>query len=241
MIILGLSGKARTGKSTLCKELYDAAERVGWDVQIKPFAGPLKKHVANTLGYTKDNNPEMYRQYCQKIGAQERQRDPDHWVKLWYQDMIKEFQQEMSSSKRPVLYLVDDVRYPNELKALNQSNINATILFVKHGNRTIEDPNGQWRQHESEKLANTYETSSNEYLKNEIGYHFVVHNDKTEQDIKQWATNFINYLASWDPCLCETCVANYEMREPNTEKIDEELKESLDDLLGDDDEENGDA
>jgi len=241
MIILGLSGKARTGKSRLCKELYDAAERLGWDIEIKPFAGPLKKHVVETLGFTKESNPSMYRKYCQKIGAEERKKDPDYWVKLWHKDMLEEFKTEMETSERPVLYLVDDVRYANEIKTLNRPDVNATILFVKHGKRQIEDPDGAWRQHESENLANTYEKSPDEYLKNEVGYHFVVHNDKPEEEIQKWATNFISYLAASDPCLCETCVANYEMREPNIDKIDEELKEFLNDLLGEEDEEDGDA
>lgn len=231
-----MSGKARSGKSTLCRALYDAAEKLGWEVVIKPFAGPLKHHVEFELGYSKEKFPEEYRQLCQKVGAEERQKNPDHWVTLWTLDMLHEYEQEMANSERPVLYLVDDVRYANEIATLKKNAINATILFVKHGNRKIEDPDGEWRNHESEILANEYETKDNNYLKTTIGYDFVIHNDKSEEEINKWATLFVTYLSNLDPCLCENCVANYEMREPDTSKLDKELGKFLDDLLGDDNE-----
>jgi hypothetical protein len=230
MIILGMSGKARSGKSTLCRALYDAAEKVGWEVVVKPFAGPLKHHVTHNLGYSKDTHPEEYRSYCQSEGAAKRKKDPDHWVKLWLKDMRQEWDQEMKLSQQPVLYLVDDVRYPNEIKTLKSSQVNATILFVKHQKRKIEDPTGEWRNHESEALANKYENTADVDLKQT--YDFVVHNDKNEDDINNWAETFVKYLSDNDPCLCESCIANYEMREPDVDKLDLELKEFLNDILG---------
>ena len=154
MIIIGLSGKARAGKSKLCRELYNAAEKLGWDVFVKPFAGPLKQYVANDLGYTKDNNPDKYREHCQAIGAEKRKENPDHWVSLWYKDMLDERKDEMRHSMRPALYLVDDVRYNNEIEILKSDKVKATLLFVKHGLRDIEDPCGEWRSHESEIISN---------------------------------------------------------------------------------------
>lgn len=236
MIILGMSGKARTGKSTLCRELYDAAERVGWDVIVKPFAGPLKKHVTEVLGFSKESHPDEYRSYCQSEGAGKRKENPNHWVNLWLEDIKKERKKELRSSSRPVLYLVDDVRYPNEIEILRSSLVNATVIFVKHGSREIEDPNGEWRSHESERLSNENEAKTDEDLKQL--YDFVIHNDKSKEEIKKWASTFVNFLAEPDPCLCESCVANYEMRQPNLSKLDNELKEFLDDILGDDDDSN---
>lgn len=232
MIILGMSGKARSGKSTLCRALYDAAEKVGWDVVVKPFAGPLKKYVSDVLGYTKETHPDEYREYCQRVGAEERQKNPDHWVNLWMRDMLSEWAEEMTNSERPVLYLVDDVRYPNEIETLRKDDVNAILLFVKHGKRQIEDPTGEWRNHESEKLANANETVDDITLKQQ--YDFVIHNDKSQADIDNWASTFVKFLSDNDPCLCESCVSNFEMREPNIDKLDHELKEFLDDILGDD-------
>lgn len=232
MIILGLSGKARSGKSTLCRALYSAAEKVGWEVVIKPFAGPLKKHVIENLGYSKETHPKEYREYCQSEGATKRQEDPDHWVSLWMEDMLKEWKEEMLTSTLPTLYLVDDVRYTNEIETLKSKQVNATVLFVKHGKRDIEDPNGAWRNHESEKLANENEDKEDKVLK-EV-YNFVIHNDKDPEEINRWADLLVRYLSDNSPCLCESCVSNYEMREQDTEKLDAELKEFLDEILGED-------
>ena len=236
MIIIGLSGKARTGKSRLCRELYNAAEKLGWDVFVKPFAGPLKKYVSEELVYTKEENPSEYRSYCQKVGAEKRAENKDHWVSLWYRDMLEEHSREMRIGKKPALYLVDDVRYPNEIKALKSKQVNAALLFVKHKTRSIEDPLGEWRKQESESLANKCEEIDDNTLKSSYKYDFVIHNDKDEAVLKQWADNFINFLCSNDPCLCEACTSQFEMRAPNEEKIDEELKGFLDDILGDEDE-----
>lgn len=227
-----MSGKARSGKSTLCRALYDAAEKVGWDIVVKPFAGPLKKHVTNVLGYAKETHPDEYREFCQRVGAEERAKDPDHWVKLWMKDMISEWAEEMTNGDKPVLYLVDDVRYANEIETLKGENVGAVLVFVKHDKRKIEDPTGEWRNHESEKLANEYEKTDDTKLKQT--YDFVIHNDKTQKDIDEWAQTFVQFLADSDPCLCESCVANFEMREPDISKLDEELREFLDDILGDD-------
>ena len=242
MIIIGLSGKARTGKSRLCRELYDAAEKLGWDVFVKPFAGPLKKYVSEALGYTKENNPKEYRENCQKIGAEKRKENSDHWVSLWYEDMVNEHLDEMANAERPALYLVDDVRYPNEMKILKSPKVNATLLFVKHKTRKIEDPDGEWRTHESEKIANKLEAIDDNDLKERYNYDFVIHNDKSEAVLENWAVNFITYLSSNDPCLCEACSARYEMRAPDENKIDAELKKLMDELdLSDNSEEEEDV
>lgn len=237
MIILGLSGKARAGKSRLSRELFKAAEKHGWEVLVKPFAGPLKHYVSTKLGFTKEDSPQLYRENCQKIGAKRRLENPDYWVDLWYEDILEDRLEELSNALNPVLYLVDDVRYSNEMKMLKGPKVNATMVFVKHGNRSIEDPDGSWRDHESEKLSNSFEATSDDVLKTEYKFDFVIHNDKEESVLEQWADSFLTFLSASDPCLCESCSSNYEMRAPDVDKIDAELKEFLDDILedGDDD------
>lgn len=229
MIILGFSGRARTGKSTLSHELYDAAVSAGWEVKIKPFAGPLKAE-AERRGFGKTKNPEGYRKFCQEHGAGMRAKDPDHWVNLWYQDMKKEWTNEMRGSTNPVMYLVDDVRYLNELVMLNK--IGATAAFVKHGKRTIEDPNGQWRLHESEALANIFEQTPDKDLRTrkEGHYDLVVWNDSDLDSVKRWAKKIVQDMSNPTPCLCESCNAARENREPDPEKIDDELRKLLDDM-----------
>jgi hypothetical protein len=232
MIIVGFAGKARTGKSHVCQTLYDVAHDSGWDVKIKPFAGPLKRHVEEVLGFTKDENPDEYRKKCQEIGAGERENDPDHWVNLWKKDMDKEFAEEMDKADRPCLYLVDDVRYPNELRMLNKCD--AISLFVKHGTRKIEDPTGEWRNHESEEMANAAEKCKSEALYS-VGFDYVLRNDGTPKEITRWADLFVSTVMithKSEACDCEGCNSALENRPANDEKVDKELNDLLDELRG---------
>jgi len=227
MIVVGLSGKARTGKSHLTRELYDAAERLGWDVQVCPFAGPLKREAAEK-GFGKEENPEGYRNYCQTHGAGMRANDPDHWVKKWFED-IKECRRQEDEGMAPLLVLVDDVRYQNEVNILREHG--GTVCFVKHGTRSIEDPTGEWRQHESEAVANELETLDDKMIKDR-GYHYVIHNDGEPGELPRWAKEFVNKVCICPDCPCESCNSMIENRNPDPTKIDDELRGLLDDLEG---------
>lgn len=233
MIVVGLSGKARTGKSHLTRELFSAAEKLGWNVEVMPFAGPLKREAAAN-GYGKDVNPEKYRAYCQEQGATMRAEDPDHWVKLWFKDIEKlaKYEKEMDN---PLLVLVDDCRYKNEIKILND--YGGVVTFVKHGKREIEDPNGKWRKHESEAIANFLETLPDIDIKR-AGYDYIIHNDGEADGLAKWAANFINKVCTSEDCPCEACTSTIENRKADPGIIDNELRKLLDQIedLPDDDE-----
>ena len=136
---------------------------------------------------------------------------------------------------QPLLVLVDDVRYSNEVEILRK--YQGVVAYVKHGDRDIEDPNGEWRQHESEQIANELETLDDQMIKDR-GYHYVLHNDKDTDRLPKWAKGFINKVAIMEDCPCEACTSAIEMRTPDPKKIDDELKNLLDDIdekLGDND------
>jgi hypothetical protein len=244
MIIVGFAGKARTGKTHVCQTLYDMAHDAGWDVKIKPFAGPLKHHVINELGFPKETHPEEYRLNCQLVGAARREENPDHWTNLWLADMKREFKEEMDKADRPCLYLVDDVRYANELKLLGDCD--AVSIFVKHGDRKIDDPSGEWRNHESETMANLAEKSSNDVLHN-LGFDYVLSNDGSSIDLTKWAEVFVTSVLithKSEACECEGCLAALENRMPDTKKVDQELEDMLNeirDALEEEDDDDNDA
>lgn len=225
MIVIGLSGKARTGKSHMTRELWNAGESLGWEIRVCPFAGPLKRE-AEERGYGKDSNPEAYRQFCQEQGAGMRSKNPDHWVEKWYSD-IKGLVKEEYEMEKPLLVLVDDVRYKNEVDILQK--MGGTVCFVKHGNRVIDDANGEWRSHESEVIANELETLDDKMIKDR-GYHYVIHNDGSPEELPSWATNFINKVCITEDCNCEACISSIENRRPDPQKIDDELRDLLDDI-----------
>lgn len=225
MIVVGLSGKARTGKSRLTSELFNAAEKMGWDVAVAPFAGPLKREAAAS-GYGKVVNPDKYREYCQEHGAAMRAKDPDHWVKLWYKDILnlKKEEREMS---RPLLVLIDDCRYNNEIGIINK--YGGIVAFVKHGKREIEDPKGAWRKHESEEIANAFEAVNDIDIK-QSGYDYVIHNDGSTDNLTTWANNFINKVCIMEDCICEACTSSVENRKADPGIIDDELRDLLDQI-----------
>lgn len=234
MIVIGLSGKARTGKSSLTRQLYSAAEQLGWDVEVAPFAGPLKRAAAKKHGYSdvakfKEEMPDVYRSECQATGAGERAKDPDHWVKLWMDDIAELRKMEMDIDN-PLLVLVDDVRYQNEIDALAKGG--GTTCFVKHGKRPIDDPTGEWRKHESELIANELETLDDQDIKLR-GYKYVIHNDGPEDELSKWAKKFVEVAAvdalEWE-CTCEACLAVIENRPVDSRKVDNEIERLLDRL-----------
>lgn len=232
MIVLGFSGKARSGKSTLCRALFDEAEKNGWAVIPAPFAGPLKREMAEKHGYDdvhvfKTEKPDTYRYECQHGGAEARAKDPDHWVNKWlaeFEEVVKLEHSEKNETNLPFLLLVDDVRYENELELLNKKG--ALTFFVKHGEREIEDPDGEWRQHESENLANAYEDTDNEILKEH--YDYVINNGADEKYIEAWAKEMINLISDSNFCKCEACTSVIERRQFDVRKLIDEAMDELD-------------
>ena len=228
MIIVGLSRRARTGKSSLTRKLHTAAESTGWQVVVLPFAGPLKKAAAKR-GWTKKNKPDEYRKFCQEHGADMRDMDPAYWVKLWFKD-IQYLSAKEEEMMKPLLILVDDVRFQNEVDILVKNN--AMLGFVKHCSRKIEDPTGEWRNHISEDLANRLEVNSDEEIKAK-GFTYVIYNEGKEKHLAGWAKAFIAKACISDECNCESCLAVIENRTPDSKKIDDELRKLLDDIEGD--------
>lgn len=234
MIVLGFSGKARTGKSTICHALFDAAEKAGWAVIPAPFAGPLKREMASKHGYEdvkkfKDEKPEEYRAACQAGGANARAEDPDHWVNKWYEEFLdiqKVEHGDDNEANLPFLLLVDDVRYENELEMLKKNN--AFVFFVKHGSRDIEDPNGEWREHESETLSNSLEASDNDAIYH-MGYDYVIHNDQPEEHLQAWAKEIVRIVSDLETCDCEACRALIERRAFNIRTLMDEAKKETED------------
>jgi len=101
----GISGKAFSGKSTWALEI--AKQAVG--MQVLSFAGELKRHVQEIFDVPV-HGPDKNRELLQRFGTEWcRSVDEDVWVKALLRDWRKR--------GRPPC-VVDDVRFPNEFKAL---------------------------------------------------------------------------------------------------------------------------
>ncbi len=181
MIII--SGMAKVGKTALANLLAKEAFELGFKPTILPFAGTLKEEAASR-GFTKEDKPAEYREFCQVHGALKREVDPDYWVKKFEEKLIDLYKEEVSDLQEGCSYwqkvvIVDDCRYENEL-ALAQKH-KACSLFVSPGNRTLDDMDGEWRNHHSENMARRIEDGDDELLSD---FNFVITNDGTEKDLE---------------------------------------------------------
>ena len=74
-----IAGQAGVGKTTLAKLIAEEVFELGQIPVLLSFAAPLKEEAARK-GYSKEDNPDKYREYCQDIGGARRKEDPDYWI-----------------------------------------------------------------------------------------------------------------------------------------------------------------
>jgi hypothetical protein len=155
MSLYAFVGQAESGKTAACKILTRLFYEAGYHPKTISFAAPLKRAVAAEAGYDdwekfKTEHPERYRSECQRIGTERRIENEDYWVDRWEEE-LKEFIK--GDFSFPPVVLVDDVRYPNELKRIKA--IGGQIVYIDAGTR-LPNPDNPYRTHISEELANGY-------------------------------------------------------------------------------------
>jgi hypothetical protein len=243
MIIIMIGGKARVGKTTLANVVAEFCVNNNFTPKMVPFAYGIKK-AAELKGLTKDNNPKEYREFCQNLGESMRIKDPDHWVNEWkikVEQIAKEEQlalqdQENLDTFKERVIIVDDCRYMNEVAAARE--YNANTIFIKQGKRKLFDDEGEWRNHPSEEMANKIEVNDKNY--GDV-FKFKIPNDSSlvvfKKHILKNIPVWLNLLAdnSKAECDCEICKSNREGRDPDPEKIIEELMDLLEKALDEED------
>ena len=238
MITLFLAGKARVGKTTAAEMLAKMAKKYDYKPVILPFAKAIKD-AASAAGLTKEANPHEYRAFCQKLGEEKRAENPFYWVEQFDKEWRKLVEADNAASQDPdklwkeTVCIVDDCRYPNELDYGKK--IGATLIFISSGNRELSDHNGEWRQHESEMMANNYEVTP--HAGNPAPFGYIVKNDGSK---KRFQTKLQERLLTWlgatpfhyTACECEGCK---KMRVDEQITIEDLFKE----IFGDDDDDDG--
>jgi hypothetical protein len=130
-MIIGFSAKKQGGKTTAINSMLENLKRWDKTASVLNFADMLKIVVAKTLIpaevvdkplllWIDENKDYMLscgltvRQALQKVGTDWfRSLEPDAWVNAWKQNVAL-----YASTGRDIHVLVGDVRFPNEVKAI---------------------------------------------------------------------------------------------------------------------------
>jgi hypothetical protein len=153
-MIIGLSGKKGSGKTTLARYLHRQLEGSA----VMPFAGPLKDLAMELFGCeaVQVNGDEKQktslalcgltgREVMQRVGAAMRDVWPDCWVHAWKKSVVSAWAEHGSAF--PVI--VDDVRYPNEVEAIRD--MGGIVIRLNRHPLRIDDHESEtalddWRQ-----------------------------------------------------------------------------------------------
>lgn len=116
MKIIGISGKKKSGKSTIA-ELIDLYHP---NVKILNFADAVKEQVAHAVGCDIEHinsHKDNFRLILQGWGTDYRRKmfGEDYWVKIWMQGVDTIARQHPSC-----LLVCADVRFDNEVSAIEQ-------------------------------------------------------------------------------------------------------------------------
>jgi len=184
LIIIG--GQAGVGKTTLAHLVAEQAFELGFIPVVSSFAATLKQ-MAKESGCPKEEDPEGYRKFCQKLGAEKRSEDPDYWINLFDKELNKIQAKEKRDLKNKEKYwercvIVDDCRYANEVKYAIAKQ--ACTVFLMYGNRDNPNKEKNWTAHESEEMANTVYKNPKAF---KDAFQYFVYNDETLEELKNKA------------------------------------------------------
>lgn len=107
MFLIGISGKAYSGKDTMGKYLINK-----YNFKRKASADALKRIARNIFGWNGVKD-EKGRRFLQELATTVRNFDPDFWINI----VLNEIKQESLSSKNSK-YVITDLRYKNEAELL---------------------------------------------------------------------------------------------------------------------------
>lgn len=103
---MGLSGKIHSGKSTVANALA-----MKYHMVVRGFADALKNDVV-AMGFDREDvfieKPPWMRALLQAYGQAKRALDEDYW--------IKRLDNSLSLCAKGHVYIIDDMRFPNEMQ-----------------------------------------------------------------------------------------------------------------------------
>ena len=128
-MIIGLSGKQGTGKSTIAKAIQDTYK----DVKVFKIAGiiyELQDYIYNRVGLTLQG--EKDRPLLIALGMWGRDKDSDLWTNVAIREALE-------YSKQGGIALIDDIRFPNEALRVKENGLLIRIEGLQRGPNITEE------------------------------------------------------------------------------------------------------
>jgi len=191
--VIGFSGLARSGKTEsakICKEIF---ESVGWKVDMRSFADPLRFGL-QVMGVTKDEHYELYRTLAQWIGTDVlRKSDENWWVNLMENSLNDLKLASNAENNENHVVIIDDIRFENEVELVKRKF--GRHFFVYAGDRI--NTNLPVYNHASEYLGMKYLKSYQTGIYCERDF-IGVDNSRSVVDLRAHLENYIEdwYLTS---------------------------------------------
>jgi hypothetical protein len=153
--VIAFSGCARVGKTTAAEltEQYFRDNFPNYNVKRMSFGGPLKDGLA-MMGVTKTEYPSLYRTLAQTVGTNHLRVQDNNW---WTNLLAKKIDDDFKENMMPSVYVIDDVRFPNEIE-LVKSYLHGYNVFVYGGKHRIDLTLDVYK-HESEHMGVFFEKS----------------------------------------------------------------------------------
>lgn len=188
MNVIAFAGLARAGKTSAAQFVTDILGEKGYTVVRASFAGPIREGL-KAFGITKEEYYDNYRDLAQYVGAYCRGIEDDWWVQVTL-NKIKQ------ASEYAEYVIIDDLRYPNEVKALKD--IGATIIFVDAHKRLGKRLDSVLYLHESESMARNITRLLLEGHTSPILDQFDIIIDSNEEyenhlsNVREWLEDYLN-------------------------------------------------
>lgn len=176
MILVGISGKAESGKTTFANLLKENFKEKGQKVMLINY-GDMVKYIACQYYNWSGNKDEEGRTLLQKIGT-ERGRNIDSLI--WIQMVEKIIN---ICSRDYDIAIIADCRFPNEFERWEERNIEIKKILVErvnHNNKLTPEQ----REHPSETSLDHYDN-----------WDFLVNNDATLEDLERRVNTIATLIA----------------------------------------------
>lgn len=123
MLLIGITGRSRSGKSTVAKAIVKEATAKGLAAEVFEISSYILQEAIGLKRLPKKEREQLTAEEIEqlvKIGVEKREENPRHWIDLMVDDITR---------KKPDVSLVPNLRFLNEAEAIRS--LNGKIVRIK--------------------------------------------------------------------------------------------------------------